>query len=62
MFNKQELEYIYIAVNQLPPPPNTQGGKVKAHMINKLCDMIDEAEGACKPEEPELKEVKGGKK
>jgi hypothetical protein len=56
MFNKQELEYIYIAVNQLPPPPNTQGGKVKAHMINKLCDLMDEAD---KPEEPELKEVKG---
>lgn len=44
MFNKQELEYLYMAVNALPPPNSTQGGKAKAHMINKLCDLVDELE------------------
>jgi hypothetical protein len=44
VFNKEELEYLYGAVNMMPPPNSTQGGKAKAYMINKLCDLIDELE------------------
>lgn len=44
MFNKQELEYLYMAVNMLPPPNTTQGGKAKAHMIAKLCDLMDQVD------------------
>ena len=43
MFNKQELEYLYTAVNMTPPPNTTQGGRAKAQMIEKLCDLIDQA-------------------
>lgn len=30
-----------MAVNLLPPPPTTNGGRAKADMIAKLCDRID---------------------
>lgn len=42
MFNKQELEFIYLAINQMPPPNSTVGGKNKAHMIAKCCDLMDQ--------------------
>lgn len=44
MFNKAELEYLYMAVNALPPPNTTQGGKAKAGMIIKLCDLMEQLE------------------
>ena len=46
MFNKQELEYLYTAVNMMPPPNSTEGGRAKAHMIAKLCNVIDEVDAA----------------
>jgi hypothetical protein len=54
MFNKAELEYLYMAVNVLPPPNTTQGGKAKAGMIIKLCELMEAPQDV---QEPPLKAV-----
>ena len=46
MFNKEELQWLYMAANTVPTPQSTAMGKTKAHMIFKLCDELDKIDQA----------------
>lgn len=58
MFNRQELEYLYVAVNQLPPPNSTENGRSKGYMITKLCNLMDELDKQEAEKENETEESK----
>ena len=44
-------------VNALPPPNSTQGGRAKAGMIVRLCDLMEQLEAPQDVINPPLKAV-----